>query len=105
MALGTLLGGWRIVRTMGSKITRLTPMQGFCAETGGALTLFGATWLGIPVSTTHTITGAIVGVGSARRVSAVRWNVASNIVVAWVLTIPAAALIAAAFYALAGLLA
>jgi PiT family inorganic phosphate transporter len=105
MGLGTLMGGWRIVHTMGSKITRLSPMQGFCAETGGALTLFGATWLGIPVSTTHTITGAIVGVGSARRVSAVRWNVASNIVVAWVLTIPAAALIAAAFYALAGLLA
>src|ERR687884_955802 len=96
MGLGTLMGGWRIVQTMGSKITRLTPVQGFCAETGGALTLFGATWLGIPVSTTHTITGAIVGVGSARRVSAVRWNVASNIVVAWVLTIPAAALIAAA---------
>ena len=78
MALGTLFGGWRIVRTMGSKITRLTPMQGFCAETGGAATLFLATWLGIPVSTTHTITGAIVGVGAARRVSAVRWNVASQ---------------------------
>ncbi|RPJ20770.1 MAG: inorganic phosphate transporter, partial [Planctomycetaceae bacterium] len=73
MALGTLFGGWRIVRTMGSKITRLTPMQGFCAETGGAVTLFLATWLGIPVSTTHTITGAIVGVGAARRISAVRW--------------------------------
>src|SRR6185503_12289252 len=82
MALGTLLGGWRIVRTMGSKITRLSPMQGFCAETGGAATLFLATWLGIPVSTTHTITGAIVGVGAARRVSAVRGNVASNIVFA-----------------------
>ena len=78
---------------MGSQITRLTPMQGFCAETGGAMTLFLATWLGIPVSTTHTITGAIVGVGAARRVSAVRWNVASNIVVAWVITMPAAALI------------
>jgi PiT family inorganic phosphate transporter len=100
MALGTLVGGWRIVHTMGSKITRLTPMQGFCAETGGAITLFTATWLGIPVSTTHTITGAIVGVGAARKVSAVRWNVASNIVVAWVLTLPAAALIGALFYAL-----
>ncbi len=74
LALGTLFGGWRIVHTMGSKITRLNPMQGFCAETGGAITLFGATWLGIPVSTTHTITGAIVGVGAARRVSAVRWG-------------------------------
>lgn len=82
MALGTLFGGWRIVKTMGSKITRLTPMQGFCAETGGALTLFAATELGIPVSTTHTITGAIVGVGAARRVSAVRWNVATDVVVA-----------------------
>ena len=102
MALGTLIGGWRIVRTMGSKITRLTPMQGFCAETGGAATLFLATWLGIPVSTTHTITGAIVGVGAARRVSAVRWNVASNIVVAWILTMPAAALVSALFYMLAG---
>ena len=84
---------------MGSKITRLTPMQGFCAETGGALTLFGATWLGIPVSTTHTITGAIVGVGAARRVSAVRWNVASDVVTAWLLTLPAAALISAFAYA------
>jgi PiT family inorganic phosphate transporter len=104
MGLGTLVGGWRIVHTMGSKITRLTPMQGFCAETGGAITLFGATWLGIPVSTTHTITGAIIGVGAARRVSAVRWNVASNIVVAWVITMPAAGLIAALFYALSGLI-
>jgi PiT family inorganic phosphate transporter len=103
MALGTLFGGWRIVHTMGSKITRLTPMQGFCAETGGALTLFGATWLGIPVSTTHTITGAIVGVGAARKVSAVRWNVANNIVTAWVVTLPAAGLIAAVFYLLSGL--
>ena len=93
MALGTLFGGWRIVHTMGSKITRLTPMQGFCAETGGAITLFLATALGVPVSTTHTITGAIVGVGAARRVSAVRWNVAQGIVVAWVITMPAAALI------------
>ena len=101
MGLGTLLGGWRIVHTMGSKITRLTPMQGFCAETGGAITLFLATGLGVPVSTTHTITGAIVGVGAARRVSAVRWNVARDIVVAWVITMPMAALIAALFYALA----
>ncbi|MCO4317999.1 inorganic phosphate transporter [Phyllobacterium sp. 21LDTY02-6] len=102
MALGTLFGGWRIVHTMGSRITRLKPMQGFCAETGGAITLFGATWLGIPVSTTHTITGAIVGVGAARRVSAVRWQLAGNIVVAWVLTMPAAALVAACFYWLGG---
>jgi PiT family inorganic phosphate transporter len=103
MGLGTLLGGWRIVHTMGSRITRLTPMQGFCAETGGAITLFGATFLGIPVSTTHTITGAIVGVGAARRVSAVRWGIAGNIVVAWVITMPAAALVAALFYWLTGL--
>jgi PiT family inorganic phosphate transporter len=95
MALGTLLGGWRIVRTMGLRITKLTPMQGFCAETGGAATLFMATFLGVPVSTTHTITGAIVGVGAARRASAVRWNVASSIVYAWIFTIPAAALVAA----------
>jgi PiT family inorganic phosphate transporter len=98
MALGTLFGGWRIVHTMGSKITRLNPMQGFCAETGGALTLFAATWLGIPVSTTHTITGAIVGVGAARRVSAVRWGLAGNIVIAWILTLPAAAVISAITY-------
>lgn len=105
LALGTLFGGWRIVHTMGSKITRLNPMQGFCAETGGALTLFGATWLGIPVSTTHTITGAIIGVGAARRVSAVRWGVASNIVWAWVITLPISALIAAASYFLVSLIA
>jgi PiT family inorganic phosphate transporter len=98
MGLGTLVGGWRIVKTMGSRITRLTPVQGFCAETGGAITLFLATWLGIPVSTTHTITGAIIGVGAARRASAVRWNVTTNIVVAWVITMPAAALVAALFY-------
>ncbi|MEA2839437.1 MAG: inorganic phosphate transporter, PiT family [Methylobacteriaceae bacterium] len=104
MALGTLFGGWRIVRTMGSRITRLSPMQGFCAETGGAITLFIATWFGVPVSTTHTITGAIVGVGAARRTSAVHWGVASNIVVAWVLTMPAAALIAAGAYGIAVLL-
>ena len=84
---------------MGSKLTRLNPMQGFCAETGGAITLFAATFAGVPVSTTHTITGAIVGVGTARRTSAVRWGVASNIVVAWVLTLPAAGLVSAACYA------
>ena len=98
MALGTLFGGWRIVRTMVSRITELTPMQGFCAETGGAITLFGATWLGVPVSTTHTITGAIVGVGAARRSSAVRWNVAGSIVIAWFITMPAAATIGALAY-------
>jgi PiT family inorganic phosphate transporter len=103
MGLGTLVGGWRIVKTMGSKITRLTPMQGFCAETGGAITLFGATYLGIPVSTTHTITGCIVGVGAARKVSAVRWNVATNIVFAWIITLPASGLIGALFYVLSGL--
>jgi inorganic phosphate transporter, PiT family len=98
MGLGTLAGGWRIVHTMGSKITRLTPMQGCAAETGGAITLFMATHLGVPVSTTHTITGAIVGVGAARRTRAVRWGVAGNIVVAWVVTIPASALVAALAY-------
>ena len=98
MGLGTLFGGWRIVRTMGLRITKLTPMQGFCAETGGAITLFMATYLGVPVSTTHTITGAIVGVGAARRPSAVRWNVASSIVYAWVITIPASAIVAAVTY-------
>src|SRR6185312_3625772 len=95
MALGTLFGGWRMVHTMGSKITRLSPMQGVCAETGGAITLFMATYLGVPVSTTHTITGAIVGVGSARRVSAVRWNLATGIVWAWVITLPISAVMAA----------
>jgi PiT family inorganic phosphate transporter len=104
LALGTLFGGWRIVHTMGSKITRLNPMQGFCAETGGAITLFGATWLGIPVSTTHTITGAIVGVGAARRVSAVRWGIAGSIVIAWVITMPATAIIAAVVYAVTSLI-
>jgi PiT family inorganic phosphate transporter len=101
MALGTLFGGWRIVHTMGTRITRLSPQQGVCAETAGAITLFLATNLGVPVSTTHTITGAIVGVGAARRVSAVRWNVATNIVWAWVITMPIAALLGAAFYFLA----
>jgi PiT family inorganic phosphate transporter len=94
MGLGTLMGGWRIVKTMGSKITDLKPFQGFCAESAGAITLFGATWLGIPVSTTHTITGAIVGVGTARKASAVRWGLAGTIVWAWIFTIPAAAIIA-----------
>jgi inorganic phosphate transporter, PiT family len=103
MALGTLAGGWRIVRTMGSKITRLTPMQGCCAETGGSIMLFAATELGIPVSTTHTITGCIIGVGAARKVSAVRWGVAKEIVTAWIITIPAAATIAALSYVGAGL--
>jgi inorganic phosphate transporter, PiT family len=98
MAMGTLMGGWRIVRTMGLRLTKLTPMQGFCAETAGAMTLFMATALGVPVSTTHTITGAIVGVGAARRASAVRWNIASSIVYAWVITIPAAAAVAALTY-------
>lgn len=93
MGLGTLLGGWKIVRTMGSKITDLKPFQGFCAETAGAISLFAATWLGVPVSTTHTITGSIVGVGMARRASAVRWGLAGRIVWAWVFTMPAAALI------------
>ena len=101
MALGTLFGGWRIVRTMGSRITHLTPSQGVCAETTGSITLFAANYMGIPVSTTHTITGAIVGVGTARRVSAVRWNVAKDIVVAWIITMPAAGLIGAVFYLLA----
>jgi PiT family inorganic phosphate transporter len=102
MAFGTLFGGWRIVRTMGSRITRLTPLQGVCAETAGSITLFLATYLGVPVSTTHTITGAIVGVGAARRASAVRWNVAQRIVIAWVVTMPAAALAGAIFYFLFG---
>jgi PiT family inorganic phosphate transporter len=101
MGLGTLCGGWRIVHTMGSKITRLSPMQGCCAETGGAIMLFAATHFGIPGATTHTLTGSIVGVGAARRISAVRWNIAKNIVVAWFLTMPAAALIGAAFFHLA----
>jgi len=98
IALGTLFGGWRIVKTMGQKITKLKPVGGFAAETGGAATLFIASGFGIPVSTTHTITGAIIGVGSAQRASAVRWGVAGNIVMAWVITIPAAALIAALSY-------
>ncbi|MEO7744052.1 MAG: inorganic phosphate transporter [Usitatibacter sp.] len=95
IAMGTMFGGWRIVKTMGQRITKLKPVHGFCAETGGAIMLFTATALGIPVSTTHTITGAIVGVGSTRSVSAVRWGVAGNIVWAWIFTIPASAFVAA----------
>jgi PiT family inorganic phosphate transporter len=95
---GTMFGGWRIVRTMGQKITKLKPVGGFCAETGGAITLFMATALGVPVSTTHTITGAIVGVGSVQRASAVRWGVAGNIIWAWIFTIPASAFVAAVAY-------
>jgi PiT family inorganic phosphate transporter len=104
MGLGTLFGGWRIVHTMGSKITRLHPVQGFCAEAGGAITLFLATYLGIPVSTTHTIAGAIIGVGAARKVAAVRWNVASNVVFAWIVTLPATALFGSVFYELGSFL-
>ena len=98
IGLGTMFGGWRIVKTMGQRITKLKPVGGFCAETGGAITLFMATALGIPVSTTHTITGAIVGVGSTQRASAVRWGVAGNIVWAWIFTIPASAFVAAVAY-------
>jgi len=98
IALGTMFGGWRIVKTMGQKITKLRPVGGFAAETGGAVTLFMASSLGIPVSTTHTITGAIVGVGSAQRVRAVRWGLAGNIVIAWIVTMPAAAIMAALAY-------
>lgn len=98
IGLGTMFGGWRIVKTMGQRITKLKPVGGFCAETGGAITLFFATALGVPVSTTHTITGAIVGVGSAQRASAVRWGVAGNIVWAWVFTIPASAFVAIVAY-------
>ncbi len=95
ISIGTLFGGWRIVKTMGQRITKLRPVGGFAAESAGAMTLFGASAFGIPVSTTHTITGAIVGVGMAQRTSAVRWGIAGNIVLAWVLTIPAAAFFAA----------
>ncbi len=98
IGMGTMFGGWRIVKTMGQKITKLKPVGGFCAESGGALTLFFATMLGVPVSTTHTITGAIVGVGSTQRASAVRWGVAGNIIWAWILTIPASAFVAAIAY-------
>jgi PiT family inorganic phosphate transporter len=103
IALGTLIGGWRIVNTVGSKITRLTPVQGCCASAAGAALLFMATFLGIPVSTTHTVTGSVIGVGAARKVSAVRWNIATNIVIAWIITLPASALVAAGCYLLSGL--
>jgi inorganic phosphate transporter, PiT family len=98
IALGTLSGGWRIIHTMGSQITKLVPVGGFAAETAGAISLFTATHLGVPVSTTHTITGAIIGVGSIRRLSAVRWGVAGRIVWAWILTIPMSAFISAVIY-------
>ena len=101
IALGTAFGGWRIVKTMGQKITKLKPVGGFCAETGGAITLFTATAFGIPVSTTHTITGAIMGVGSVQRLSAVRWGLAGNIIAAWIITIPATAFIAAVAFGVA----
>jgi PiT family inorganic phosphate transporter len=104
MGLGTLFGGWRIVRTVGSRITRMTPVQGCCASAGGAIMLFAATFLGIPVSTTHTVTGAVIGVGAARKVSAVRWNIASNIVIAWIITLPASAAMAALCYMLSKLI-
>lgn len=101
MGLGTLSGGWRVVHTMGTRLTRLKPRSGFCAETGAAISILFATWLGLPVSTTHVVAGAIAGVGSIQRVRAVRWNVATDIITAWVLTIPAAALVAAiAFFAI-----
>ncbi len=100
MGLGTFVGGWRIVHTVGSKITRMTPVQGCCASAGSAIMLFAATFLGIPVSTTHTVTGAVIGVGAARKASAVRWNVAGNIVIAWIVTLPASALMAAVCYLL-----
>jgi PiT family inorganic phosphate transporter len=101
IAMGTLFGGWRIVKTMGQRITKLKPVGGFCAETGGAITLFIATAMGVPVSTTHTITGAIVGVGAANKVNAVRWGVAGGIVWAWILTIPCSAFVAAVSWYLA----
>jgi PiT family inorganic phosphate transporter len=101
IALGTTFGGWRIVKTMGMRITKLTPMGGFCAETAGAITIIGAAIAGIPVSTTHTITGAIIGVGAGRRASAVRWGVARNVMWAWILTVPCTAVIAAALYEIA----
>ncbi len=100
MGLGTLSGGWRVVRTLGTRLTRLKPRSGFCAETGAAISIMLATWLKLPVSTTHVVAGSIAGVGSIQRVRAVRWQVAQNIIIAWILTIPAAALVAAAAFAL-----
>jgi PiT family inorganic phosphate transporter len=104
MALGTFSGGWRIVRTVGSRVTRLTPVQGACAESGGAVALFAATYLGIPVSTTHTVTGSVIGVGAARRLSAVRWGITRHILIAWVITLPASGLMAALCYWVARML-
>jgi PiT family inorganic phosphate transporter len=98
IALGTLAGGWRIVKTMGARITKVTPLEGVCAEGAGAITLFFTILLGIPVSTTHTITGAIIGVGATKRISAVRWGVTFNLIWAWILTIPVSGLIAAVIY-------
>jgi PiT family inorganic phosphate transporter len=99
-----LCRGGRVVNTVSSKITRMTPVQGCCASAGGAIMLFAATYLGIPVSTTHTVTGSVIGVGAARKASAVRWNIATNIVIAWIVTIPASALMAVLFYVLSGLI-
>jgi PiT family inorganic phosphate transporter len=101
--MGTLFGGWRIVKTMGQKITKLKPSGGFCAETAGGLTLLITAWGGIPVSTTHTITGAIMGVGATKRLSGVRWGVAGNIIIAWIITIPASALVGAVSYGIISL--
>jgi PiT family inorganic phosphate transporter len=98
IGLGTLMGGWKIVKTMGTKITKVTPLEGVCAETAGALTLFTVSQFGIPVSTTHTITGSIIGVGATKRLSAVRWGVTINLLWAWILTIPVSAVLAAIFY-------
>jgi PiT family inorganic phosphate transporter len=98
IGLGTLMGGWKIVKTMGTKITKVTPLEGVCAETAGALTLFTVSQFGIPVSTTHTITGSIIGVGATKRLSAVRWGVTINLLWAWILTIPVSGLLAAIFY-------
>jgi len=105
MGLGTMMGGWKIIETMGSRITKLSQHQGFAASTGGSIMLFGASLAGIPVSTTHTITGAVIGAGVARRASAVRWGVAQSVVMAWVITIPCSAAVAAGFYALTRLFA
>jgi PiT family inorganic phosphate transporter len=100
IGLGTLMGGWKIVKTMGSRITKVTPLEGVCAETAGALTLFTVSNFGIPVSTTHTITGSIIGVGATRRLSAVRWGVTINLLWAWILTIPVSGALAALIYAI-----
>jgi PiT family inorganic phosphate transporter len=100
IAMGTMTGGWKIIETMGSRITKLSQHQGFSASLSGSIILFSASWLGIPVSTTHTITGAVIGAGTARRASAVRWGVAGNVVIAWIITIPASAAVGALFYGL-----